>query len=165
MQTNDWSRRHINKQVSRVRSMFRWAVSHELIPQMAYERLRTIEPLRRGEARERDAILPVPRSDLRRIRRHLPRQIRALIDLQLLTAARAGELVKLRGIDLDTTGPVWLYRPGDHKTAHHGKARTIYVGPRAQRIIRQVLSADRPTPTHAFPPKAEIGLRMPDLAA
>jgi hypothetical protein len=42
----------------------------------------------------------------------------------------AGEVCRLRGMDLEASGPVWVYRPGsdrgaegDHKTAHHGHER------------------------------------------
>jgi integrase len=29
----------------------------------------------------------------------------------------------------------WVYRPGEHKTAHHGHARLILVGPKAQQLL------------------------------
>ncbi len=32
--------------------------------------------------------------------------------VQLLTGMRPGEAVVMRGLDLDTSGPVWFYRPG-----------------------------------------------------
>lgn len=31
---------------------------------------------------------------------------------------------------------IWLYTPTSHKTAHRGKKRTIYIGPRAQAILK-----------------------------
>lgn len=63
-------------------------------------------------------------------------QVWALIQLQLFTAARAGELVTMRATEIDTSGPIWIYSPADHKTAHHGIERNIYLGPRAQEIVR-----------------------------
>ena len=45
-----WTRRQINRQISRVRALFRWAASHEMLPESIYNQLRTVEPLRRGEA-------------------------------------------------------------------------------------------------------------------
>jgi hypothetical protein len=41
---------------------------------------------------------------------------------------------------VDTTGDVWLYRPPRHKTAHKGKERAIFIGPKAQAVL-----ADFPT--------------------
>ena len=149
----DWSRSHINKQVSRVRSMFKWAVANELVPETVYRRLSALEPLQRGEAKERPKVTPVPRSHVRRVRQHLSRQVRSIIDLQLLTCARAGELAKLRAIDLDMSGPVWVYRPDQHKTAHHGKDKAIYFGPKSQRILRMFLVPARPVDACLFSPR------------
>ena len=69
------------------------------------------------------------------MRPYVSRQVEAIIDLQLLTGARPGELVGLRPMDLDRSGDVWACRPADHKTAHHGHERVIHFGPRAQRIL------------------------------
>lgn len=57
-----WSRKYINAQVQRVRRMFKWAASQELVPVSVYQSLCTIEPLRRGrsEAREHAKVGPVP---------------------------------------------------------------------------------------------------------
>ncbi len=128
-----WSRGHINKQIS------------------IYRRLQTVEPLKRGEvANEGRAFRPVPRSAIRRVRRHVTRPVRVLIDLQLLTGARADELVRLRPKDLDVSGSVWTvtYDCSDssrsHKTLHHGKVRTIYFGPRAQRLLKMYMTPGRP---------------------
>jgi hypothetical protein len=75
-----------------------------------------------------------------------------LIQLQLHTAARGGELLKLRAIDIDTTGNVWLYHPTDHKTAHHGHKRTIYLGPQAQSIVHEFM-INRPVDAYLFSPR------------
>jgi hypothetical protein len=50
----DWSRTYVNAQVDRLRRMFRWGASEQLVPVTVYEALRTVEGLRRGrtEARE-----------------------------------------------------------------------------------------------------------------
>jgi hypothetical protein len=42
----------------------------------------------------------------------------------------------MRTIDVDTSGPVWVYTPESHKTQHHGRDRRIYLGPKAQEILR-----------------------------
>ena len=57
----------------------------------------------------------------------------------------------MRAIDIDTAGTVWMYGPADHKTAHHGHKRTVYIGPRAQQIIGQFM-ADRPVDAYLFSP-------------
>jgi len=40
---------------------------------------------------------------------HLTRHVSAMIQVQLLTGARPGEVCIMRGCDLNRTGPVWLY--------------------------------------------------------
>ena len=52
---------------------------------------------------------------------------------------RPGEVVAMRACDLDTSGKVWTYTPAEHKTEHHGHARTVYLGPRAQLVLRSFL--------------------------
>jgi integrase len=131
-----WTRRQINRQISRVRALFRWAASHEMVSETVYNQLRTVEPLRRGEAPERPKVKPVPRNFIRAIRHRVSRQVRALVDLQLLTGARADELINLRDTDINCgRADVWSYNPDEHKTAHHEKERWIYFGPRAQKIL------------------------------
>ena len=43
-------------------------------------------------------------------------------------------------------GDVWTYRPASHKTEHHGHDRVIFVGPKAQAVLRPYLlrSAESP---------------------
>ena len=65
-------------------------------------------------------------------------------------AARPGEVVAMRPRDLDMSGRVWTYRPAQHKTAHHGHQRVIYIGPRAQEVLRPFLS--RPLSAFMFSP-------------
>ena len=147
------ARSTINKRVKWVRAAFRWAASHELVNERIYRRLDTVEPLRRGDGgRETERVKPVPRSHIRRVRRLVPRPVRGLIDLQLLTGARAGELVRLRATDLETRNAVWTYRPEDHKTAYAGKERVIYFGPRARRILRSFMLT-RPIDAPIFSPR------------
>ncbi|HSZ55457.1 MAG TPA: site-specific integrase [Tepidisphaeraceae bacterium] len=147
-----WTRRQINRQISRVRALFRWAASHELIPERIYNQLRTVEPLRRGEAAERPRVKPVPRPLIRVVRRRVSRQVRALIDLQLLTGARADELLRLRATDIDRSRDVWSFNPAAHKTAHHEKERWIYFGPRSQRILRLFMKPGGPADAPLFSP-------------
>jgi len=150
-----WSRSHINWQVSRVRRLFKWAASHELVPPTAHQALATVEPLKRGRtsARETDPVRPAPMDLINVARPFMSRQVRALVDLQLLTGARPSELLGLRAIDLDTnaSGDVWTYRPADHKNAYRGAERVIYLGPKAQQVVR-VFLADRAIDTPLFSP-------------
>jgi integrase len=133
-----WCRRIVNANVQRVKQIFKWATANELVPATVYHGLQAVEGLRRGRtrARESDPVRPVSDVLLQGAREHVAPQVLAMIDLQLLTAMRPGEVCTMRSCDLDTGGSVWVYRPQSHKTEHHGHAREIYLGPRAQEVVR-----------------------------
>jgi len=59
-------------------------------------------------------------------------------------ATELREIVALRPCDIDMSGPVWAFRPAEHKTAYRGHERVVHFGPRAQQILRPFV-ADRPT--------------------
>ena len=148
-----WCRTYINRHVGRLKRMFKWAVAEELIEPSIYQALAAIPDLKRGrtDARESEPVKPVAQSHVDAIRPYLCRQVEALVDLQLLTAARSGELVVMRAIGIDMSGPIWLYKPSDHKTRHHGHERIIYLGPRAQGIVQRFL-VGRPIDGFLFSP-------------
>lgn len=151
------ARRDINRQVGRVRRMFKWAVGEELLRPDVLQALQAIDGLKRGRcaAKETRAIKPVPDAFVDAVRPHVTRQVWAIIELQRLTAARAGELVVLRPVDLDMTGRVWLYRPSDHKNAYRNHDRVIYIGPRAQDVLAPFL-AGRALDTYLFSPREAV---------
>jgi integrase len=156
-----WSRKYINQQVRRVCSLFRWAASHELVPASVYQQLKTLEPLKRGRsaARETEPVRAVDESIVRGIESFVSRQVWALVELQLYTGARCGELFRLRKKDLDRSpspagaggeSRVWTYSPDAHKNAHRGHRRTIYFGPKAQAVLKRFW--DRPDDAFFFSP-------------
>jgi integrase len=65
-----------------------------------------------------------------------------MINLMHASGMRPGEGVIMRGINIDTSSQAWTYRPEHHKTEHHGHERVIYLGPKAQEIIRPFLKRD-----------------------
>ncbi len=65
-----------------------------------------------------------------------------MIQLQILTGMRSGEVVRLRPRDVDQSGAAWVYRPEYHKTDYLNIERTIYLGPQAQQILRPWLERD-----------------------
>ena len=148
------ARKTVNDYTSEIVRAFKWGVSHELIPASIYHSLATLEGLRAGrsEARETEPIRPVPQAHIRAVRPFLSRQVNALIDLQLLTGARPGEVAMLRPVDLDTANPTWTARIERHKSAHHGKRRTLYFGPKAQAILKQFMT-DRAIDAYLFSPR------------
>ncbi len=158
-------RNEINKRVRRVVRLFKWAVGEEMVPASVQHGLRAVEGLRRGRAdvRESEPVKPVPEAFVDALRPHVPRQIWAMIELQRLTGMRPGEVVIMRTCDLDTSGRIWVYRPLEHKTEHHGKERTIQLGPQAQEILRPWLRSD--LSAYLFSPAEVLAERSARLRA
>ena len=48
----------------------------------------------------------------------------------------------MRLCEIDRSGDTWCYSPSSHKTEHHGKARVVFLGPRAQVVLRTFMNGD-----------------------
>lgn len=141
-----------------VLAMYRWAVSHELVPIEVYQRLKTIEPLRRTRCRR---VGPAPPEAVAATRTCVSAQVRAMIDLQLLTGMRPGEVCSIQPCSINMSSAVWAYRPTQHKTAHQGRERVVYLGPQAQAVLRPFLS--RATTAYCFSPAEADAERRAEL--
>ena len=132
-----WCRSHINKQISRLKSMFRWGTEQEMVAGGIFHALLAVKGLKQGrtEAHESDPVRPVPDALVNAIQPYVAKQVWSMIRLMLLTGARPGEIVNLRPRDIEMTGEVWKCELTEHKTKHHGHTRTIYLGPQAQAVV------------------------------
>jgi integrase len=153
------ARTTINSQIGRIRRMFRWAVSEELIPASVLTGLEAVRDLsrNRSDAVETDKVKPVPQQHIDAILKRVPKPVRGMIEFQLATGARPGEARILRACDLNTSGPIWEYRPATHKTEHHDQDRVILIGPKGQKVLQKHL-----TPTldaYVFCPRGSAGAR------
>jgi len=148
-----WCRTLINRRVWRVVRMFRWGVAKEIVPESVFRALTTVGSLAKGrtEARENEAVKPVPEAHVLAVLPYLLPPVRAMLELQLVTGMRPGEARIMRGCDLDMSGSVWLYRPRTHKTEHRGKDRVVAIGPRGREIIKPFLKLD--TQAYLFSPR------------
>ena len=149
-----WLRKSINKQTQRTRAIFRWAEANELIERGMIEYLSTLAPLKKGRCPgvpEGKKVKPVPIEDVEAIQLYVSRQVWAMVQLQLLTGARPGEIVILRLVDIDRSENVWIFRPENHKNEHRDIEREIYIGKQAQTIIARFLFGKSPD-DYIFPP-------------
>ena len=148
-----WCRTYINKSVSRIRLVFRWGVENELVSPITLQALEAVAGLKAGRTTAPDHTKrhPVPDEHIEAVRRVLRLQRpKDLMELQLLTGARPGELIGLTTAMIDRSGDVWVAAIGDHKTAHLGKSRILLFGPRAQLILRRYID-DRAKNKRLFP--------------
>jgi integrase len=134
----------VNFRVNRIRRVFKWAASFELLPVAVHQALQTVQGLRRGhgQVREADPIKPAPIEHVNRTLPFLPAPVRGMVELQRLTGSRPGEVMVMRAIDLTMSGAVWTYRPHSHKNQHRGLDRVIFLGPQAQAVIKPFLTTN-----------------------
>jgi integrase len=153
------SRGVVNARINRLRRMFKWAASFELVPAKVCEALRTVAGLQKGrsEASEGQGIKPVAEDHVTATLPYLPAPVRAMAELQLVSGMRVGEVMVMRAIDLNTTGPVWTYTPAKHKNQHRGMVRVIHLGPQAQAVIRPFLTTN--LEAYLFSPRAATAAR------
>jgi integrase len=141
-----WCRRGINQQIGRIKRMFKWATENEIIPPTVFHSVQPVAGLRfgRSKAHESLPVKPVPQELIDEVLKRVTTPIRTMINLQLLTGMRPGEVVIMRTSDIDRSGALWTYQPSRHKTAHHGHERLVFLGPKAQEILKPFLKPELP---------------------
>ena len=155
----DNSRRTVNAKVSRMIRVFRWGAEPQRrhVPAAVAASLLTLRPLPYGRSPaperpglagvERDAINDLlaalaERPDDRRVAPavQLARlRIATMVELQLDTGMRPGEVCLMDTRHIDRNGPrgTWLYQPPEHKTQHRGRQRVIVLFDEAQHLLRR----------------------------
>ena len=133
-------------QVNRVKRMFKWAVSNEMIVPGVFHALQSVEGLRAGRsgARESKPVKPVPEGLIEAVLLKVASPVNAMIRLQLLTGMRPGEVTIMRTCDIDRSKDPWHYRPEHHKTEQHGHDRFVLLGPKAKEILQPFINDERP---------------------
>ncbi|QEL19164.1 site-specific integrase [Limnoglobus roseus] len=150
------SRSECNRRANLVRRMFKWAAGEELVDESVHRGLTAVVGLQRGRtsARETEPVRPVEDAVVDATLLFLTRHVRGMVEFQRLTGCRPGEACALRLSDVDSSHEVWQYRPTAHKTTHRGKSRTIAIGPRAQKLLREFPT---PNPTaYVFSPSQAV---------
>ena len=136
----------VNRRTNLIKGAFKWGVAQELVSGLVWHGLQAVGGLRKGrcEARETEPVGPVPDAIVEATLEHLTPTVAAMVQLQLATAMRPGEMVLMTVRDLDMSGPIWQYTPTSWKTEHHvgRSARVIMLGPKAQEIIKPFLRLD-----------------------
>lgn len=144
-----WGINYVNEACYHVQKLFGWLESEEHIPPGKAQHLGTIGRLTAPRRSEPET---VPDVELELVIANASPIVAAMLRLQRLTACRPGELCVMRPIDLDKSLPVWVYRPGSHKTAWKGKDRAIPLGTVAQEVLRPLLEGREQT-NYVFSPR------------
>lgn len=154
--TEGLSQSTINGRVRRIKQMFDWGVSEEIVSVSIAQALRSVKGLRRGKTKAKppQPKPPVAIEHVDAIKPHVTRPVWGLIQFCLLTGCRPSEACRVRWSEIDTTGRVWIYEPQHHKMEHQNKRRAIVIGPIAQRMLNSFREHSRSD--YVFDP--QIGL-------
>jgi integrase len=128
--------------------MIKWGVGEELVPPSVLHGLQSVDGLRWGRttAREPEPVKPVDDAVVEATLLHLCPTVADMVRVQRLTGMRPGEVCAMTVGEIDTSRETWIYRPRRHKTSHHGKTRSVPLGPRARLIISRYLTTDLTNP-------------------
>lgn len=153
LKSRGYCRTKINSYLGRIRRVWKFGVSRQLVHESVWRALTSVEGLRVGEAADRPKITCVPEAQIEAIKTHCPPTVWAMIQLQLFTGMRPGEVCQMRTCDIvseDSLIPAevralcWTFRPQSHKTEHHERGRLILIGPHAQQLLNGWLRPDAP---------------------
>ena len=164
----NWSRKLINQRMGRIKRMFKWAVSRQMISPVVYHGLMTVEGLKRGRstAREGRRVLPVDPVHVDAVLPFLPAVVADMVQILMLTGMRPGELVIMRPCDIDRSTKIWHYTPVRYKTQYlenPDTPRIISLGPKSQQFLSPYLL--RPAETFCFSPAESEKQRRGELTA
>ncbi len=131
------SRQYVNSQMKRILRFFKWSASEGKFPSSNFESMKLVAGLKAGKCGlpEAKRILPVEDSVVEATIPHLPPIVADMVRFQRLVGCRPSEVCGLKPSMVDRANEIWEIRLDDHKTAHHGLDRTIFVGPQAQAIL------------------------------
>jgi integrase len=139
-----WTRQTINKNIDRIRRMYRWGVEEELVPETLYRALKAVAALSKGHYNVREAppVKAVGDQLVESTLPHLPGTVADMVRVQRLAGMRPGEICSMRPCDVDRSVNPWRYVPESHKCEHHDQERVIFLGPKAQQILLPYLLRD-----------------------
>lgn len=148
----DWCRKLINERIRCIKRMFKWAASEMLISVHTFTALSTIEGLRKGRtiARESKKVLPANIELVNAVIDVVAPVIGDMIQIQILTAMRSGELCKMRPCNIDRSEEIWIYQPQavdptkqyNHKKDYLGYQKIITIGPKAKLLLAKYMFRD-----------------------
>ena len=154
------AREYVNKQAKRIIAFVKWLVGEGMLEPTVHQALRCVSPLKKGrcDCPESEKVRPVTDATIQKTLPHLSGILSDMVRLQSLIGCRPGELVKLKPAMVDTSNAVWVIRLDDHKNSWRGHDRRIYVGPKAQAILKPYL--DRPKDAFCFSPAESMEQRL-----
>jgi integrase len=151
-----WCRNVVNRQIVRVRTVFRWAELHGYVPDGRWHHLCALPRIAGNDRRARNTHPREPAGweHVQPVLRAVAPCVAAMIEIQWWTGMRPSEVVRMRACDVVTVdqgdgqgdGQPWTYRLASSKSAWRGAefvGEVVPIGPECQRVLRPWLDAAR----------------------
>lgn len=142
-----YNRPTVNQYVSCLKAVYRRGVDEGWVSENAYTSISVIRNIEPGdtEAKEAKRCLSVSPDIVYATLPFLTSPAKEIVELLLLTGARASEICSLNLSEIDKTSypDTWVYRPSQHKTARFGNERAIPLNQEAQSIITTYVKSHR----------------------
>ncbi len=140
-----WSRGYINAQINRIRAVFAWGVSMQIVRPDTLTALKTVGPLKPGQTTAHETE-PVGSADLELVEGSIPfmpAQIRTAVEIQLVSGARPGEVVRIKEAWITKhSDDLWIFTIPKGEAKVRTKPRPIPLGPRAIKAIKPFMDRD-----------------------
>jgi integrase len=154
-----WCRNVVNRRIGRIKTLFKWAASEELVSGSVYQDLRSVAGLPKNAkgVRHTKRRASTSREDLDKVLAKLrgPTPAAAtMLELQWLSGMRSCEVRLMKAGEVDRSDPAcWLYRPAKHKNdwREGDVGRVVPLGPECQRVLSPWL-AGAPSNAYLFRP-------------
>ncbi len=141
MVDSDIARGTCNKYCDRIKRCFVWGSIKEFYPPAVALGLKVLAGLKAGRTRAKEStpVEAVDRKVVEKTLPHLPTTVADMVRLQLLAGMRPSEVCTIRPADINRSEAVWVYTVVGNKCEHHGKSRSVYIGPEAQKVLTPYL--------------------------
>lgn len=135
----DWCRTYVNRQVSRVRALWRWGEESELVPSGSWHHLCTLRSLPKNapNVRNTNPRHVTTREELNAVLAVLREPLKTMLEVQWFTGMRSCEVRLMAASRIDRSQGTWVYTPERDKSGwREGHApRVVYLGPECQRLL------------------------------
>ena len=150
LERNNLSRAGVNRLVRRTISMFKWAVSEELVPASVWQALQTVRPIRFGKGRETKVRVAADSGAVEAVIQHFQangkHSAAVCVRFMRATGCRPGEAYSATPADFRLSDATPIYTVRHHKCESRGMERLIVLNAAALDAVHSAL-AERPA-TH-----------------
>jgi integrase len=158
----DYARLTVNRYVSIIKQAFKHGVKFGWVDAQIHYALQAVDNLKAGrtKAPEYRKIKPVADDVIEKTLPHLSAIVADMVMVQYHGGMRPQDVRNMRSCDIDRSRDVWRYVPHTHKTEHKGKTRIVFLGPKAQAVLKPYLLEKENTPeAFLFSPKDTVRLQ------